>query len=501
MRIARLARQHPALHTLPRWLLLTVVNSLLMEGVRATSGLRLARAGEAAPEFAGTALAAAVLWVPLTVFLVVTAFKPRCGDLHLALPLPARSLWRAHLASLALAGGAVLGLAAVAATAHDLILLRGAPAALRDGVGAVVPASIVCLLCAVTLLAAWSPARQRVRPTPGALAWAIVVTAGAFPAAAALSRLPPAVLLVPLALVALVVWRTERSLPQALEMATDSRPTLRGRSGARTGAAGEGWGAAATPGRRRTAALVFRILNACNAGVIMLPMLLLYGFLLAGALFVLTGDSAERAERDAYFGVWGLLTVFLLLTPLPKQMRGLHLLDALPLSRRFLFALMALPGPLAAGLGYLTGAILAARAAPVAAAGGAVLVSPAVWHPCAAVFIAVPYFLLAAALMRLYAPGLGAAVRKVGIVAVPGLALVAGFSILALGIGKVIAMTSATHILKCAAAAIGAAAPGGASTVWLLAAALLVIAYRLAEAGFVSAEIPPESLRETGRGC
>ena len=170
MRIAALVRQHVALRTLPRWLLLTTVTSLLMEGVRATSGQHPAAA------FASRLLAAAVLWLPLTVFLLATAFKPRCGEWHLALPLPARRLRRAHLAAFALAGAAVLGLAALAAAVHDLVLLRHAPATPpgRRG-GDPARRAVACLLCAVACLAARSPARQRVEASPakwpGASPW------------------------------------------------------------------------------------------------------------------------------------------------------------------------------------------------------------------------------------------------------------------------------------------------------------------------------------------
>jgi len=501
MKIAMLVRQHAALRTLPRWLLLTTVTSLLLEGVRATSGLRLARAGEAAPEFAGRLLAAGALWAPLAAFLLVTTFRPRCGEQQLALPLPARRLWRAHVVAVALAGGAVLGLAALAAAVHDLALMRGAPAAIRDGVREVVPAAVVCLLCAVIGLAARAPSRQRVQASPGELVWGLAVAAGAILATAALSRLPAVALAAPLGLALLIAWRIERALPEALELATGGRPPARVRNGARAAAAGA-WGACRpAPARGMTAITVFRVMSARGSLFVMLPVLCLYGLLLAGGMSVLTGDPADRGERDALFAVWGLLTIFLLVTPLPKQLRGLHLLDPLPLSRRFLFGVMILPGLLATGAGYATGAILAARAAAPASTIGLEVVAPAVWHPCAAAFIVVPYLLLAAAVMRFHAPDIGVTARRVGVVALQGLAIGSGLTVLGLEIGKVISISGATFVLKRTAANVGAAAPGGAAVVWLLAGAALVVAYRLAEAGFRRVEAPPESLRATRQGC
>jgi hypothetical protein len=495
MRIAALVRQHVALRTLPRWLLLTTVTSLLMEGVRATLGQRLA------PAFAGRLLAAAVLWLPLTAFLLATAFKPRCGEWHLALPLPARRLRRAHLAAFALAGAAVLGLAALAAAVHDRVLLSHAPATIRGGVGEILPAAVACLLCAVACLAARSPARQRVEASPAEVAWGIAVAAGAILATAALSLLPAAALAAPLGLALLVSWRAERALPKALEPATGSRRPAPARDGGQAAAAG-GWRSSPSrPARGATALLVFRVMSARGSLFVMLPVLVVYGMLLAGGIGVLTGDHAERAEGDVLFAVWALLTIFLLVTPLPKQLRGLHQLDALPLSRRFLFAVMILPGLVATVAGYVTGAILAARAAGPAAATGAALVAPAVWHPCAAVFVLVPYLLLAAAVLRFHAPGIGVTARRVGVIALQGLAVGSGLVVLGLGIGEIIDMPAATLALERLAAAVGAAAPGGAATVWLLAGAALVAVYRLAESRFQRAEAPPESLRATSQGC
>ncbi len=500
MRLALLVRQHVALHTLPRWLLLTALNSFLMEGVRATSGVRLARAGEAATGFAARLPAAAVLWAPLAAFLLVSAFRPRCGELQLALPLPGRRLWRAHLAAVALAGGAVLGLAALAATLHDQILLRNAPAGLWGGVGEVLPAAAACLLCAVACLAARSPARQRIGASPGELARAGAVTGGAILATVSLSLLPAAALAGPLAVALLVAWRADRGVPQALELTAGGRPPADRRTDGGDAAADAWWSRPPRPARRATAFLAFRVLSARGSLFAVLPMLCIYGLLLAGGMSVLTGDPAERAESDDYFAIWGLLTIFLLLTPLSKQLRGLHPLDALPIPRRCLFAVMVLPGLVATAAGYAAGAILTARTAGPALATGPEAVAPALWHPCAAVLIAGSYLLLAAAVLRFHAPGVGAAARRVGVLGLQGLAIGSGLAVLGLGIGKVISMTGATLVLKRAAASVGAAAPGGAATVWLLAGAALVAAYRLAEARFDRAEAPPEFLRSLPRG-
>lgn len=395
-----LVRRDPLIRALPKWLAVSALGATLVVNVLtylALAGRHASDAGAAGGAIgtdahldaaAASAPQAAVFWaswlgyaLPLAAFTILVVRARRCRPLECTLPLPAPRLWLAHLAAALLAGVALLlPIVAVMATAHRWLVPQGLlPAASAAQLKAWPAASAYALACALVLsvrpgLAVLPAGARRGWLTLGAVLGVLAVSA-------ALHRWPAWLALVPTVAAAAVAARTWRTLPPSLllvERVTGAAAAGgdRERAGAAVGFAaalrpfaaatagagpGPGATAAARVSSRDRAALakvVWRTTHSSPKLVFNAVFLLLFAAVLS--------NMTERAwgMSEGQFLLFLPMTWYLLLVSLPMEMGRFHVLDALPLSRRRLFAAWVGPTWAVVVAGYLLGVAVGDRYEP-----------------------------------------------------------------------------------------------------------------------------------------
>lgn len=373
-----LARRDAALRYVGRWMFVGPLLTLTMMGVIASARLGRGPGVERSP--LDLTLVVLTLWLPAAIYTLVTATERRCSRFDMELPISSRELWTAHTVALSIAGLLVL-----AATAAMLLF---ASWALEVWIG-LVPAvfeftdlvlglrTVTALLLSVALAQSVSPSLERIPGGPRAV-WSIIGGITVFYGfSLALSLLPLAVSAVPIALAGWLVCRTRERLPGTMVVAPlESDWFGRGRradSGPPGAAASRGasesvrltpaeW-TASVPVRsaaRRLWVLFVTIFRSTSkmpvAPVVGVPILLAVGFTMSGAL-----GSAIRGDDTIRFSLL-FITSYTLLAFSGLPPRKLYMLDAMPVSRRFIFAVIFVPYMAMVGLGYGTGRIMADRA-------------------------------------------------------------------------------------------------------------------------------------------
>jgi hypothetical protein len=297
-------------------------------------------------------------WVaPVLLFLAsLIVFFPGAGrrarEFDLALPIPARRLWLAHLGGL-LAAGAIVLAATSLVYLGGLRLLTSLFESRARLLGIAGPLLCVPAACYVLLVAArLSLGTERQELPRGPLG--IAALAGALFLALLLARLlagsPWFLWAVPLAPAVLLLLRAYHSVPAALSL-VPAAP--RG-----TAAVAGGW----LPDRVRPRPLLLdwtiqRSLAKSYAAVLMVLVLVaLAGVLLAG------GVGAFLTEQLRFSMIF--ITAYLLLSTLGTPLGKLALLEAWPLSRERIFANLALPLIGSLLLGYGAGRLAVDAFAP-----------------------------------------------------------------------------------------------------------------------------------------
>lgn len=394
-----LVRRDPLIRALPKWLVVSAVGATLVVNVLTYltfAGRRASDAGAAggalgadahlggaaaAPSFQG-----AVFWtpwlgyaLPLAAFMIVVVRARRCRPLECALPLPAPRLWLAHLAAALLAGAALLlPIVAVMATAHRWLVPQGLlPAASAVQLKAWPAAAAYALACVLVLsvrpgLAALPAGARRGWLTFGAVLGVLAVSA-------ALHRWPAWLALVPAAAAVAVAARTWRTLPPSLLLVARvsgaaGRGGDRDRAGAAVGAAAaprmfaaagagsESGAAAATRASSRDRAALAKVVWRTTHGSPKLVFNVVFILLFAAVL----SNMTERAwgMSEGQFLLFLPMTWYLLLVSISMEMGRFHVLDALPLSRRRLFAAWVGPTWAVVVAGYLLGVAVGDRYEP-----------------------------------------------------------------------------------------------------------------------------------------
>jgi len=363
--IRALMRRDFALRYLGRWLFVGPLLTLTMTGVIAFA--RLSAGGE--PAARDLALTLLTLWIPSAVYIGVNAAERRCSRFDMELPISSSDLWRAHIAAIFVAGLVIL-----AATAGMMWFVGWAASMWLGLLPAVFPGSILLLalrvipvlLLGISVAQSVSPSLERL-PSGRRLVWSVIGAMGAlFVLVLALGVLPLAVSLVPLAVAAVVVRRAYTSLPGTMVAAPVGPVWLGGpEKSDRTPAAAEagaGWDVAAKSrgAVRRALTLIVTITRSTTkmpvAPIVGVPILLAAGFTMAGAF-----GEAIRGDDSIRFSLLFIISYTLLsFSGLPP--RRLFMLDALPISRRLIFAAIYLPLVLMLSLGYAAGRIVADNA-------------------------------------------------------------------------------------------------------------------------------------------
>ncbi len=290
------------------------------------------------------------LWAGLAFYLALGARRRGWSRLDLALPLPARRLWLAHVAAAALGGLVLLGSSLV------LLSLRGWADGWPVYASTLAGIRLIPLLMAGHSLAVVALASQRPQlfELPAGDGWAFrtLVLVAILPLLLGLAAQPPEWALVLFAAAAMLGWRTWRKLPPALALlpSEPADPVLVANT---RGGPGSPAPAAATPGDEA-------VLTPAGFRRLLLPASTYGSWAFVGFMGMLIGGRVQLAVwfQDGRW-VQGPLALFFLGCFTGVWISRLPSLDPLPIGRRRLFALLFLPPLAALLLGYGVGHWLA----------------------------------------------------------------------------------------------------------------------------------------------
>lgn len=312
---------------------------------------------------------ASLLWAGLLALLLTPGYRTRCDGLALTLPVPAPFLWRAHLTAVLLAGWSLLGAALASMALANRLVIRIASnrgVQFDPGMGMLgLSLAVTFLLAAVILQGA---SRSRHKPPLGRgylLAVAVMFPAGLV-LVLGLSVAPVPVVVLPLAAALVLARRNAASVPPAFAIADALPDEPRARSEAvpairtrRSGPLTHGW---------RLFSLVWRDSHkklAIPYAILALgfPLVLFLGLLLSSFFLLWDTEGTTALRLTTIPMAWYMLIAFLW-----PGLLNLHFLDSLPVSRRRVFAVLALPSFLVLALGLGAGQIGARVLRPTASA-------------------------------------------------------------------------------------------------------------------------------------
>ena len=346
-----LIARHPALRGLWPWLLVMFVGSQMIVGVQVFMVHRT-QAWTDVPLLIGG-------WILLAEYLAWSRVRHRCSRFDLALPLEARTLWTASLI-----GSSLAALLMLVVLLGLMALIFGLAGFLEPvhvpGVGDFMRLGAI-LAAAAVVGVAW---RQTRKPELASLPTGIraslefyVVNLGLLAPLLWLRHRPG--LLVPLLLAAaaalIVIARRRVVGGYVLAPATMSAP---GKSVKKT----ESGAPRAARGLQALWLHYQMIVRTAPKGpaliVVFMPFMLLFGALLSGLLLHLIPDSDLRF---AYMP----MTAYMCVTFAAPLTANLRAVDAWPISRRRVLALISLPALAVFSIGYLGGVIWIDRTPPV----------------------------------------------------------------------------------------------------------------------------------------
>lgn len=328
--IPSLIRRDTALRNLLPWLWVSVLQGAIFVG---QTGLEKINDGAFTPD--SYFWIPALSWTLLALFLVFARVTDRCGEFQMVLPLPTRVILLSHVSALMLSCVILLAGAIVIFTLGNVLGGRGA----WGGSDA--------LWLAVRLLAGAALAVAILQGVSGSGAWlasrpwtvlGLVVLWGAILAPVILLRVFPAyAVAVPFGAAILITWRTSRKLPVAFLMPVEESGVARG-----------DWrldqGASKASGSRRVLvpSAVLRSLYGHKLNCVLLGLIGLLGFF-----------AFRRPYPNTLAAYWLLVWIPVLLSGLFRTaLAGFQFVEAWPLSRRWVFASLVLPGLIAAWAGY-----------------------------------------------------------------------------------------------------------------------------------------------------
>ena len=362
-----LFRRDSSMRFVGRWLFVGPAFTVAILGV--VAGARLA--GGAGPEksLVDVALTLLAIWLPTAAYLGVASGERRCSRFDMGLPVSSSDLWIAHGLAMACSGLVVLAVTAGATWALGWVAghwVDEIPVAFAQGVVPLALRVAAVSLLSVAISQSVSPSLERI-PSGRKLAWSIIGLAGVlYGLLVVLAVLPLAVSLVPVVAAGALGRRTLRGLPGTMVVAPlePTAPRGLGRRGVAPALSGEqapDWGVVRRRGRAgRVWSSVTTISRSTTkmplAPVLAVPLLVVAGYAMAGAF-----GGAIRGDDTIRFSLL-FITSYVLLSFGGLPPRRLYLFDPIPLSRRFIFAVIYLPLVLLLGLGYGAGRIVADRA-------------------------------------------------------------------------------------------------------------------------------------------
>lgn len=360
-------RQDPMIRSLPRWLPIAVVNTTVMLSV-VTLARRLPGGSLLANPFWDHAAWALCFWAAIAISLCSPGFRTRCGPFALAMPVPSRQLWLVHqvavilsgAAILAVSGGLVAGIASLRALAPERAPL------FEPDVTRLVIHLIIGLVLATALLQSRRPGLREIPADRRFVPFLAATIFGVLLLIVMLGESPTWVSLVPLGVAIAIAVRTYRTLPESftlvpieLDAMGGMNDEMPGSHGANSGSVKvDDWPVAADAARSGAgrAWLLYSMIYQTLAkkplvGLLILPLLFLFGMVLGGAFF---GE-----DEDLRYSHIVMVSYILFAFSAPLTGR-IHLLDHLPISRRRLFACVTVPSLFLICLGYGGGWLMAA---------------------------------------------------------------------------------------------------------------------------------------------
>ena len=362
---ALLFRRDSSMRFVGRWMFVGPAFTLTILGV--VAGARLAGAAGAEKSMVDVALTMLAIWLPTAVYLGVATGARRCSRFDMGLPVSPSDLWIAHGLAMACSGLAVLVVTASATWALGCVAghwVHEIPVAFASGVASLALRVAAVALLSVAISQSVSPSLERI-PRGRRLVWSIIGLMGVlYGLILVLAVLPLVVSVIPVAVAGVLGRRTLRGLGGAMVIAKLEPTTPRGvgRSvAAQVGEQAPDWGAVRRRGRAgRAWSLVMTIYRSTTkkllAPVIAVPILAIAGYTMSGAF-----GGAIRSDDTIRFSLL-FITSYAMLAFGGLPPRRLYLFDPIPVSRRFIFAIIYLHLVLLLGLGYGAGRIVADRA-------------------------------------------------------------------------------------------------------------------------------------------
>jgi hypothetical protein len=305
------------------------------------------------------------LWIPVVVHLGFGGVGKRCTRFDMTLPLAARKLWLAHLVGSVLTGLTVVAAAAGVVGLHDWLVgrLPGDPPLPLPGPGGVFVHLASGLVLVLVLALSRQPAVREIRPGKGHVLFVAACALGLLAWAVALEGAASGWAVAPVAVALVLGIRTYRSLPEAFTLIPLRADGGRERTpGAETPKTLEDAGGG---GRWRSYWTVCRILyrGIAPAQLVRMSVVVWLGFPFIFLWAMLVAGLIEEAEIFRFMFV--AMSAFVLFCFLAAPMAQLHIVDALPVSRKLLFGFLILPPLGVFALGYGAGRIaVAAREDP-----------------------------------------------------------------------------------------------------------------------------------------
>jgi hypothetical protein len=345
-------RQNPAIRTLPRWLAISSVTAALLMNYIVVQRQALE-----------PSMLMGVAWLAFAIWLVFGEVRTRCTPFDMALPIPSRKLWLSHLIAVLVSGVAIVTVTAGLFSGLVWLLwkLTGKSFVATPGLGGLAAHMCTGLILAVVLLQNPYPVDHRLHRTRERVVLEVLVVVAVFALVVILSRVSAWTSLATLALAVTVGLHRYRTVPSAFRLSVSYDVGAAGVPVGRDETAAQ-WVevASAAP---RSAISFARLLDRTiwrsffvgvrkkRAPWLTIPFLVLFGALMSGIMgFWL--DFSLRMQLIP-------LTVYMLVAFSAYPFKTLHLLDALPVSRRRIMNTLVVPYMVALLAGYGGGAALA----------------------------------------------------------------------------------------------------------------------------------------------
>jgi len=344
--MVRLILRHPALHDLAKPILFTAVTVSLVLNILAFQMVRTQ-----SPELvqgSRAVVAQFAFLVPLVMILLMGRASTRCRSWEASLPIPARSLWWAHLGALSLAVQFLILVTSIAFLGFGFLIsaFSGHPIIGIGALAGLVLRPMLVSLTATCLIGLWRPSQVLLSAASGWPRHRSVVILVACGLLAMAAVLPVYLAALPLLVVLVQVIRTSRGLPPALDMGG-----IRAHEGSEVGEP-DIW-TSSDPSPQVVRLMILRTLFKWpQSWIAMGPLVLLFALMVS--------DVGIMGLDEPYLRFINFFMVVYILFLMGNHfMENLYKVDHLPLDRRRLLRWLVLPVTGVFFAGYLSGQVIA----------------------------------------------------------------------------------------------------------------------------------------------